>query len=153
MLALTRQNLPAVRTVHSGENRARRGGYVLLEADGVRQVTLIATGSEVDIARKAREILAGEGIAAALVSMPCRELFAAQDADYRAQVLGAGAVRIAVEAGVRMPWDADIGRDGGFVGMSGFGASGPYEALYEHFGITPEAVAAEARRLVAARKN
>ena len=153
VLALTRQNLPAVRTVHSGENRARRGGYVLLEAEGDRRVTLIATGSEVEIARKAREILAGEGIAAALVSMPCRELFAAQDAGYRAQVLGSGAVRVTVEAGVRMPWDALIGADGGFVGMSGFGASGPYEALYEHFGITPEAVAAEARRLVAAGKN
>jgi transketolase len=85
--------------------------------------------------------------------MPCRELFAGQDAEYRAQVLGDGAVRVAVEAGVRMPWEADIGPDGGFVGMSTFGASGPYEKLYEHFGITPQAVADEARRLLAAKED
>jgi transketolase len=153
VLALTRQGLPAVRTVHSGDNRSRRGGYVLLEADGGRRVTLIATGSEVDIARKARDLLAADGIGAAVVSMPCRELFAGQDAEYRAQVLGDGAVRVAVEAGVRMPWEADIGPDGGFVGMSTFGASGPYEKLYEHFGITPQAVADEARRLLAAKED
>ena len=153
VLALTRQGLPAVRTVHSGDNRARRGGYVLFEADGDRQVTLIATGSEVDIARKARDLLAADGIGAAVVSMPCRELFAGQDAEYRAQVLGDGAVRVVVEAGVRMPWEADIGPDGGFIGMSGFGASGPAEELYKHFGITPQAVADEARRLLAAKQD
>ena len=158
VLALTRQGLPAVRTVHSGDNRARRGGYVLSEADGDRQVTLIATGSEVDIARKARDLLAADGIGAAVVSMPCRELFAGQDAEYRAQVLGDGAVRVVVEAGVRMPWEADIGPEGGpngggFVGMSGFGASGPAEELYKHFGITPQAVADEARRLLAAKQD
>jgi transketolase len=153
VLTLTRQGLPPVRTTHSGENRVRRGGYVLQDANGARQVTLIATGSEVDIARKARDLLAADGIGAAVVSMPCKELFAAQDAEYRDQVLGNRTVRIAVEAGVRMPWEADIGPDGGFVGMSSFGASGPYEELYKHFGITPEAVADEARRRLAARKN
>jgi len=153
VLALTRQGLPAVRTVHSGDNRARRGGYVLFEADGDRRVTLIATGSEVDIARKARDLLAADGIGAAVVSMPCRELFADQDAEYRAQVLGEDAVRVVVEAGVRMCWDADIGPNGGFVGMSGFGASGPADELYKHFGITPQAVADEARRLLAAKED
>ncbi|MEQ8813139.1 MAG: transketolase [Thalassobaculum sp.] len=153
VLALTRQGLPAVRTVHTGDNRVRRGGYVLFEADGERKVTLIATGSEIDVARKARDLLAARGIGAAVVSMPCRELFAAQDAAYRSQVLGNGTVRVAVEAGVRMCWDADIGADGGFVGMTGFGASGPYEELYKHFGITPEAVADEAGRLLAARNG
>ncbi|MEQ8395435.1 transketolase [Thalassobaculum sp.] len=153
VLTLTRQGLPPVRTTHSGENRVQRGGYVLIEADGARQVTLIATGSEVDIARKARDLLAADGIGAAVVSMPCKELFAVQDTAYRDQVLGNRTVRVAVEAGVRMPWEADIGPDGGFVGMSDFGASGPYEELYKHFGITPEAVADEARRRLAARKT
>ena len=153
MLALSRQGLQPVRTVHTGDNRTRRGGYVLFEADGDRQVTLIATGSEVDIARKARALLADQGIGAAVVSMPCRELFADQDDAYRAQVMGDRAVRVVVEAGVRMCWDADIGVNGGFVGMSGFGASGPADQLYEHFGITPKAVADEARRLLAARND
>jgi len=153
VLALSRQGLQPVRTVHTGDNRTRRGGYVLFEADGDRQVTLIATGSEVDIARKARALLADQGIGAAVVSMPCRELFADQDDAYRAQVMGDRAVRVVVEAGVRMCWDADIGVNGGFVGMSGFGASGPADQLYEHFGITPKAVADEARRLLAARND
>ncbi|HEY9566845.1 MAG TPA: transketolase, partial [Thalassobaculum sp.] len=85
------------------------------------------------------------------VSMPCRELFAAQDAGYREQVLGGKALRVVVEAGVRMPWEQEIGPGGGFVGMTGFGASAPAEALYRHFGITPEAVAQEARQRLAAR--
>ncbi len=147
VLALTRQNLPTVRHEHTAQNLVARGAYVLREAEGARQVTLIATGSEIEIALAAADMLAGEGIAAAVVSAPCLELFAAQDAAYRASVLGT-APRVAVEAGVRQSWDRWLGDNGAFVGMTGFGASGPIEALYEHFGITPKHVAAAAKALI-----
>jgi transketolase len=150
-LIFARQALPAVRTTHVDDNRSRRGAYVLVEGEGgARAVTLLATGSEVAIALAARERLQAEGIAAAVVSMPSWELFAAQDAAYRARVLGAGTVRVGVEAAVRFGWDQWLGERGAFVGMRGFGASGPAEQLYEHFGITPAAIAAEAKRLLAA---
>jgi len=122
---------------------------VLAEAEGgERAVTLLATGSEVAVALEARRRLQAEGIPAAVVSMPSWERFEAQDAAYRAAVLGPGTVRVAVEAAVRLGWDRYLGERGSFVGMTGFGASGPADALYEHFGITPAAVAAEARRLL-----
>jgi transketolase len=150
-LVFARQALPAVRTEHVDENRSRRGGYVLAEGEGGRRaVTLLATGSEVVVALRARERLQAEGIATAVVSMPCCELFDAQDRAYRGAVLGAGTVRVAVEAAVRFGWDRYLGERGGFVGMGGFGASGPADELYEHFGITPAAVALEAKRLLAA---
>jgi transketolase len=150
-LVFARQPLPAVRTAHVDENRSRRGGYVLAEGEGgPRAVTLLATGSEVVIALRARERLQAEGIATAVVSMPCCELFDAQDRTYRNAVLGPGTVRVAVEAAVRFGWDRYLGERGGFVGMGGFGASGPADELYEHFGITPAAVALEAKRLLAA---
>ena len=111
-------------------------------------MTLIATGSELEIAHQAAELLAQEGIAAAIVSMPCWERFAAQDQAYRDQVLGT-APRIAVEAGVAQGWERWLGPDGRFIGMSTFGASAPAPALYEHFAITPYAVAQAAKDAIA----
>ncbi|WP_291929497.1 transketolase [Limnohabitans sp.] len=147
-LVFARQSLPLVRGTHTPANLSGRGAYVLHEAAcGARQVTLLATGSEVMLAVQAREKLEASGIATAVVSLPCWELFNAQDASYRQSVLGTG-VRVAVEAAVRQGWDAYLGLDGGFVGMTGFGASGPGETLYQLFNITPDAVVAEALRLL-----
>ncbi|MEX2454564.1 MAG: transketolase [Rhodospirillaceae bacterium] len=143
-MALTRQNLPTLRTAHTDENLCARGAYVLADADGARRATILATGSEVEIAMAAREALQAGGVPTAVVSMPCWELFAAQDAGYRASVLGDG-VRVAVEAAIGFGWERWTGPEGGFVGMTGFGASGPAEELYAHFGITAEAVAAAVR--------
>jgi transketolase len=149
LLALTRQNLAAVRTAPTPDNLCQKGGYVLAEADGERQVTLIGTGSEIAIAMKARELLAAEGIKAAVVSMPSTSLFEAQTQKYRREVLGGARMpRIVVEAGVRQGWEPYMGANGAFVGMTGFGASAPYGDLYKHFGITPEAVAAAAKKLL-----
>jgi transketolase len=144
LLALSRQGLPAFRT-DTGENRCARGAYVLAEADGPRQATILATGSEVMIAMAARDALAAEGIKVAVVSMPCWELFSAQDESYRAGVLG-GAPRVAVEAACSFGWDRWLGPDGVFIGLDHFGASAPYEDLYKEFGITPEAVAAAVKK-------
>ncbi|RUU10143.1 transketolase, partial [Mesorhizobium sp. M6A.T.Ca.TU.002.02.2.1] len=147
VLVLSRQNLPMLRQAHSDEphsdeNRSSQGAYVLREPAEHRAVTLIATGSEVEIAVAAAERLEAEhGVAAAVVSMPCWELFEEQDADYRKSVLGS-APRVAVEAAARLGWDRWIGDTGVFVGMAGFGASAPAPDLYRHFDITPEAVAA-----------
>ena len=154
VLALSRQNLPAVRKVHSNANMVAKGGYVLAEATGKRQVILMATGSEVEIALKARDALEAEGIGTRVVSMPCMELFAAQDEAWRKRVLPAGPVRIAIEAGVRQGWDrwllGERGREAkaDFVGMSSFGASAPMERLYKEFGITADAVVAKAKALI-----
>ena len=154
VLALSRQNLPAVRTVHSTENKVARGGYVLAEAAAKRQVILIATGSEVEIALKARDLLEADGIGTRVVSLPCWELFEEQDATYRRRVLPPGPVRVAVEAGIRFGWDRWLFGEGGrrekagFIGMHGFGASAPIDRLYKEFGITPEATAAKARSLL-----
>jgi transketolase len=130
---------------HSIETLCARGGYELRAAEGEARVSLLATGSEVAIAAAARDRLQAEGIGTRLVSLPSFELFERQDRDYRRQVLGPGTVRVAVEAGLRMGWERYLGEAGGFVGMAGFGASGPYQEVYRHFGITPDAVVAEAR--------
>jgi len=149
-LIFARQALPLVRGTATHDNLTRHGAYVLHEAAcGPRQVTLLATGSEVLLAVQAREQLEAAGIATAVVSMPCWELFNQQDAAYRRGVLGNG-VRIGIEAAVRQGWDAYLGLDGGFVGMTGFGASGPADELYKLFNITPQAVVAEARRQLGA---
>jgi transketolase len=142
VLALTRQNVPQLRRTFDAENRCTAGAYELLGAEGGEvQVSLFATGSEVAIAVEARKLLAARGIAARVVSVPCFELlFAAPDVTRR-KIIGTSAVKIAVEAAVRQGWDAIIGADGLFVGMSGFGASAPFKELYKHFGITPEKVA------------
>jgi len=113
---------------------------------GARQATIFATGSEVSLSLKARAILQAEKIPTAVVSMPSWELFEREDEAYRREVIGRGTARVAVEAAVRLGWDRYIGEDGGFVGMKSFGASGAEQALFEHFGITPEAVAAEVRK-------
>ena len=146
VLALSRQNLAAFRT-DSGENRCARGGYVVAEAEGRRAATLIATGSEVGLALTARDALAAEGIQVAVVSLPSWELFAAQDASYRDQVLGDG-LRVGIEAAVGFGWDRWLGPDGVFIGMTGFGASAPADVLYKHFGITPEAVVAAVKKRI-----
>ncbi len=153
-LALTRQNLATQRVKYSMNNLSAQGAYVLAEAEGKRRAVLMATGSEVEIAMGAKAILEAEGIGTRVVSMPSWELFAAQDEKYRRRVLPRGPVRVAVEAAVRQGWDRWLCGEGGdhrkagFVGMEGFGASGPYKTLYETFGITPEAVAAKARALL-----
>ncbi|THD73868.1 transketolase [Thalassobius vesicularis] len=143
VLCLSRQGLPTVRVEHVAQNQTARGAY-LLRDPGARDVTLIATGSEVEIALAAADRLEAEGKRVAVVSAPCFELFAAQPADYRAAVLG-DAPRVGVEAAIRQSWCAFLRPEDGFVGMTGFGASAPAEELYEYFGITPDAVAQAAR--------
>jgi transketolase len=141
-LALTRQNLPQLRTGFAAENRCAAGAYELLPADaGAAQVSLFASGSEVAIAVEARKLLAARGVAARVVSVPCFELFLGAPVAQQRAVVGTAPVRVGIEAAIRQGWDAVIGSDGLFVGMSGFGASGPYKDLYRHFGITPERVA------------
>jgi transketolase len=153
ILALTRQAVPNVRTAHTAENLCAKGAYVLAETPGkARDATLLATGSEVGIALDARALLAKEGIEAAVVSMPCWELFAEQPVAYREAVLGS-APRVAVEAAVRLGWERWVGDNGTGVGMKGFGASAPAAQLYEHFGITPAKVAEAARGLLSRLKD
>jgi transketolase len=147
LLALTRQSLPLLRHKPDAENRSARGAYVLAEADGQRQITLLATGSEVSVAITAREALARDGIRAAVVSMPCWEIFDKAPREYQDAVLGS-APRVGVEAAVRFGWDRWLGPRGAFIGMEGFGASASGEALFPHFGITPEKVAQAARSLL-----
>ena len=141
MLALSRQKVPAVRCEPSSENLCARGAYELDAASGPAKATLFGCGTELDIALRARTLLEAEGIPTRVVSTPCWALFDAQSERYRKQVIGDAPVRVAVEAGVRLGWEKFIGEHGGFVGMTGFGASAPAERLYEHFGITPRAVA------------
>jgi transketolase len=153
VLALSRQNLPTLRTVAGTKNLVRLGAYVLEEGSARARVTLIATGSEVEIAVAARARLEAAGVPTRVVSAPCLELFAAQPETYRRRVLGSG-VRVAVEAGVRQGWDRWLLGEGAkpgksaFVGMTGFGASAPAERLYKEFGITAEKVAEAAQALL-----
>lgn len=147
VLCLSRQALPTLRTVHKTQNMTAKGAYVLHETAVPRDVTLIATGSEVEIAVEAAQILALKDVAAAVVSAPCFELFEAQDGAYRQSVLGT-APRVGVEAAIRQGWGALLGDNSAFVGMTGFGASAPAPLLYQHFGITPHAVATAARKLM-----
>jgi transketolase len=149
LMAFTRQNLPTVRTEHSDENMCAKGAYELAGAPGAK-VTLLATGSEVELAFKARDLLAAENIAARIVSMPCWALFEQQSETYRETVLGPGTVKVGIEAAVRFGWDRYVGSTGAFVGMHGFGASGPYKDVYAHFAITPEAVVEAAKRALKA---
>jgi transketolase len=147
ILALTRQGLPLLRTEAGAENRSAKGAYVLAEADGGRQVTLLATGSEVSLAVAARDLLAKDGVRAAVVSMPCWELFEKEPEDYRRRVLGT-APRVGIEAAVRLGWDRWLGDKSAFVGMHEFGASAPIAQVYPHFGFTAEKVAEAARSLL-----
>lgn len=151
-LALTRQNLPTVRNEHEDENICAYGAYELELASDEAQVSIFASGSEIEIALAARELLEAAGHPARVISVPCMELFERQDEEYRAAILGSTPVNIAIEAGIRQGWDRFIGRDGIFVGMSTFGASAPYQDLYQHFGITAEAAAEAAKGRLAAEE-
>ncbi|MEP9387590.1 transketolase [Mesorhizobium sp. KR9-304] len=141
-LVLTRQDLRAVRTEYVAENLSAKGAYELASADGAdAKVTIFASGSEIEIALDARDLLQKDGTPTRVVSVPCFELFEEQDKAYREKVLGNAPVKIAVEAALRFGWDRFVGSDGAFVGMTGFGASAPAKELYKYFGITADAVA------------
>jgi len=145
ILALSRQGLPTVRVEAGRENLAAKGAYVLSGGDK-RDVTLLATGSEVAVALEAQAKLAEKGVAAAVVSMPCFLLFEEQPEEYRKNVLG-DAPRIAIEAGIKQGWEPYIGDKGGFIGMHGFAMSAPCAVLFQHFGITSDATVEKALRL------
>ncbi|TBC31683.1 transketolase [Rhizobium ruizarguesonis] len=141
LIALSRQPMPLLRREPSDENRSARGAYVLQEAEGgERQLTILASGSELHLAVEARSVLQDEGIRTAVVSMPCRLLFEKQDAAYKKSVLGGSRARVAVEAAVQDSWDRYLGLDGVFVGMHEFGASGKIDDVYKKFDITTDAV-------------
>ncbi len=144
LLALTRQNLITSRSDRVNENLSAKGAYEIAGAENAK-VTLLATGSEVEMALQARDLLKADGIAARVVSMPCWDLFEEQSETYRDSILGPGTVKVAVEAAIGQGWERYTGNDGAFVGMSSFGASAPYKDVYKHFHITPEAVAEAAR--------
>jgi len=146
VLALTRQNVPQLRKGVDAENRCAAGAYELVAADGRARVSLFASGSEVSLAVEAQKVLEERGIPTRVVSVPCFELlFEASDAARRA-VIGDAPVKVGIEAAVRQGWDAIIGTDGAFVGMTSFGASAPAKDLYRHFGITVDAIVAAASR-------
>jgi len=147
-LSLTRQGLPTLRTKRNDENLVAKGAYVLREPKSTRDITLLATGSEVHLAVEAAAELEKYGLNAAVVSMPCWELFDEQEQAYKDVVLGT-APRMAIEAALELGWSKYTGNADNFVGMNGFGASAPADRLYEHFGITPNGVAQAARDLIA----
>jgi transketolase len=147
ILALSRQNVPNLRKDAARENLCVKGGYLLRGAGQKRDVTLLATGSEVGIAVKAADALAKDGITAAIASVPSFELFRRQPEAYCREVLGA-APRVAIEAGIKQGWQEWIRRKDAFVGLSDFGASAPAPQLYEHFGVTAAKVAEAARALL-----
>jgi len=139
ILALSRQNLPAVRLENSAENKSAKGAYSLIGPADAHAI-IFATGSEVAIAVEAQKTLTEQGVKARVVSVPSMELFAKQSDAYKAEVFGTAKARVAVEAGIEMSWNRLLGDKGRFVGMHSFGASGPIDALYAHFGITSKAV-------------
>jgi transketolase len=151
VLCLSRQALPTFRDITGDANRVALGAYVVVEPDHGRDVTLIATGSEVAIALDAAKLLAGDGVHAAVVSAPCFDLFRCQPNEYRAEVLGS-VPRVGIEAAIEGDWARWLGDGGEFVGMTGFGASAPAEVLYREFGITAEATATAAMRCIARSK-
>ena len=147
VLCLTRQGVPTLRHRHHSENLCLRGAYLLREPQGRRKATLLATGSEVQIALEAADMLARFGVEVAVASMPCWELFEQQSPEYQQLVLG-GECRVAIEAASPMGWDRWLGKRSSIIGMTGFGASATAEDLYRHFGITAQAVHDEVRRLL-----
>ena len=148
LIAFSRQDVPTVRVNHTADNLSARGAYELV-GDADAKVTLLSSGSEVSIAMAARDLLAKDGIPSRIVSMPCWDLFEEQDEAWRKKLLG-GLPRVAVEAAASFGWDRYIGPNGAFVGMHGFGASGPYKDVYQHFNITAEAVAEAAKKILKA---
>jgi transketolase len=151
VLCLSRQPLPAFREAGEHDNQVALGAYVVVEPEGGRDVTLIATGSEVSIALEAAKLLAADELRAAVVSAPCFELFRRQPDGYRAEVLGE-APRVGIEAAIEGDWARWLGDGGEFVGMKGFGASAAADVLYREFGITAEAAATAAMRCIARAK-
>ena len=141
VLALSRQGLPALRKETAAENLCSRGGYILAEAEGKPRATLMASGSEVEIALAARDVLQANGVPARVVSLPCWEAFDAKPQDYRDEVLCKGTVRVAVEAASTFGWERYVGLEGAVIGMNSFGESAPASDLYKHFCITADAVA------------
>jgi transketolase len=142
----SRQPLKTLRKTYSEENLCARGAYIMADAGGgARRATIFATGSEVGVALEAREMLQAAGVPTAVISVPCWELFWAQDPAYRAKVIGRGTARVAVEAATRLGWERFVGEEGGIVGMTSFGASGPPADLFKHFGITAANVVAEVK--------
>ncbi|MDR3326339.1 MAG: transketolase [Rhodospirillaceae bacterium] len=139
LFSLCRQPLPTLRN-NSSDNKSARGAYILADSNGTRHVTIIATGSEVKLALKAREILMKKKIATAVISMPCQELFDKQDLEYKKSVLGDKTIRISVEAASTFGWERYVGLEGSIIGLSSFGMSAPAEQIYNHFGITTEAI-------------
>ncbi|WP_172124129.1 MULTISPECIES: transketolase [unclassified Devosia] len=139
LLALSRQNLPTVRTEFTEENRSAKGAYTLA-GDADAQAVIFATGSEVEIALAGKKLLDKQGISARVVSVPCMELFAAQDEAYQNEIIGSAKARVAVEAGISLSWGTLLGPKGKFIGLHAFGASGPIDKLYEYFGITPQGI-------------
>lgn len=148
-LALSRQALPTLRKEYEEDNLSAYGAYEIKIANGDAEVSIFASGSEVEIAIKAAEMLEEEGIVTRVISVPCFELFEQQDEDYKKVIISQSSVKVAVEAGIELGWRRFIGEDGIFVGMTGFGASGPIKSLYEHFGITAQNIV----NLVKARLN
>ena len=154
VIALSRQAVPSLRLQHSRPNLSARGAYLLREAQAARQVILIATGTEVSVAARAREELESEGIGTRLISMPCWEMFQRQDPRYRSRILPRGPIRVAVEAAAPFGWDRWLSGQGGserksgFVGVEGFGASAPGSHLFEHFGVTAESVVSKVKSLL-----
>jgi transketolase len=146
VLALTRQKLKPARLAYSARNLCALGAYEVASAAKKSKAVIFASGSEVEIAMEAKAALDKKGTPTRVVSVPSMELFAKQGKTYREKLLGTEKIRIAIEAGVRQGWDRFIGLDGTFIGMKGFGASGPAEQLYEHFGITAKAAVRAATR-------
>jgi transketolase len=152
LLALTRQALPTLRASHIDENLASKGAYEIAASEGAARVTFLATGSEVEIAFAARDLLEAKGVPARVVSMPCWELFEEQPVTYRDAVLGMDTVRIGIEAASSFGWTNYTAPSGAFIGMHSFGASAPYKDVYRHFGITAEAAADAALAALARRQ-
>ena len=143
----SRQPLKTLRKIYSDENLCAKGAYIMADAEGgARRATIFATGSEVAVALDAREALHAAGVPTAVISVPCWELFWEQEAEYRAAIIRRGTARVAVEAATRLGWERFVGEDGGIIGMTGFGASGPVADLFEHFGITPARVVAAVKQ-------
>ncbi len=152
VISLSRQGLPCLRKDHTEQNLSANGGYVLSDTDSKRDITLLATGSEVALALEAANLLMREGINAAVVSMPCMEIFESQNLEYRNKVLPPGVPVVVVEAAVEQSWGKYLGIDGKFVGMSTFGASAPGNDLFQHFGITVEKVKAVSKEVLSMNK-
>lgn len=141
VLALTRQNLPQLRLTNDANNKCADGAYEISKSDGEAKVSIFASGSEVSLAVEAQKLLAAHGIPTRVVSVPCMDRLLELPDAKKAAIIGDAPIKVAIEAAIRQGWDAVIGSDGIFVGMGGFGASAPYKELYQHFGITPDAVA------------